>query len=297
MHIRISLPAQTLELFDARGMLMASYPVSTAKSGAGEQSGSFCTPRGRHIIRAKVGAGATANTVFVRRRPTGELWTPELAAAEPDRDWILTRILWLSGREPGKNRLGGVDTMRRYIYIHGSPDSAPMGVPESHGCIRMRNADIIDLFDRVPPYTPVDIVDYRIESGDWATLGAVAMAVRARVFILEQGVPAAIEHDAHDATSRHVVAFGPDNAPIGTGRLLPDGHIGRLAVLKDWRGRGVGAALFERLLNLAADAGMQRLELNAQTPAAGFYARYGFTTQGAEFKEAGLPHIAMARQV
>lgn len=297
MHIRISLPAQTLELFDAQGRLIAAYPVSTAKHGAGEQSGSYRTPRGKHLIRAKVGAGATARTVFKGRRPTGELWTPELAAAEPDRDWILTRILWLSGREPGKNRLGGVDTMRRFIYIHGSPDSAPMGVPESHGCIRMRNADIIDLFDRVPPYTPVDIVDYRVASGDWATLGAMAMAVRARVFILEQGVPAAIERDAHDATSRHVVAFGPDGEAIGTGRLLPDGHIGRLAVLKDWRGRGVGAALFERLLNLAADAGMQRLELNAQTPAAGFYARYGFTTQGTEFEEAGLPHIAMARQV
>ncbi|MBS3936528.1 MAG: L,D-transpeptidase [Sulfuritalea sp.] len=157
MRIAISLPAQTLELFDARGRLTASYPVSTAKNGAGEQRGSFCTPRGKHLIRAKVGAGATANTVFVGRRPTGELWTPELAAAQPERDWILTRILWLSGREPGKNRLGEVDTMRRYIYIHGSPDSAPMGVPESHGCIRMRNADIIDLFDRVPPYTPVEI--------------------------------------------------------------------------------------------------------------------------------------------
>lgn len=297
MHIRVSLPAQTLELFDARGMLIAAYPVSTAKNGAGEERGSYRTPRGKHLIRAKVGAGATACTVFKGRRPTGELWSPKLAADQPDRDWILTRILWLSGREPGRNRLGEVDTMRRHIYIHGSPDSAPMGVPESHGCIRMRNADIIDLFDRVPPYTPVDIVDYRIESGDWATLGAAALAVRERVFIQEQGVPAAIERDAHDATSRHVVAFGPDGAAIGTGRLLPDGHVGRLAVLKEWRGRGVGAALFERLLNLAADAGMRWLELKAQTPAAGFYARYGFMPQGEEFQEAGMPHIAMARAV
>ncbi|MDP1606024.1 MAG: L,D-transpeptidase [Rhodocyclaceae bacterium] len=158
MHIRISIPAQTLELFDDGGTLLKHYVVSTAKNGAGEQSGSFCTPRGRHVIRAKVGAGETANTVFVRRRPTGEIWTSELAAAHPDRDWILTRILWLSGCEPGFNRLGSVDTMRRYIYIHGSPDTVPLGRPGSIGCIRMKNADIVELFDLVPPYTPVEIV-------------------------------------------------------------------------------------------------------------------------------------------
>lgn len=297
MHIRISILAQTLELFDDRGMLLKQYSVSTAKNGAGEQRGSFCTPRGKHIVRAKIGADALANTVFVKRRPTGELWTPALASAHPDRDWILTRILWLSGREPGKNRLGDVDTMRRYIYLHGSPDTVPMGVPGSIGCIRMRNSDIIELFERVPPYTPVEIVDYRIENGDWATLGTAAMTVRERVFIKEQGVPIEIERDANDATSRHVVAYGPGGEAIGTGRLLPDGHVGRLAVLKKWRGKGVGAALFERLLQLAAEAGMQRLELHAQTPAAGFYVRYGFATQGAEFYEAGLPHITMARDV
>ncbi|WP_126445257.1 L,D-transpeptidase [Sulfuricystis multivorans] len=157
MHIRVSLPAQTLELFDERGMLLRRYRVSTAKNGAGERRGSFRTPRGKHIIRAKIGAGAAANTVFVRRRPTGEIWTPELAAQFPDRDWILTRILWLSGCEPGKNRFGEVDTMRRYIYIHGSPDTVEMGKPGSIGCIRMRNADIIELFDLVPVHTPVEI--------------------------------------------------------------------------------------------------------------------------------------------
>lgn len=297
MHIRISIPAQTLELFDARGRLLKRYSISTAKNGAGEQRGSYRTPRGKHLIRAKVGAGETANTVFVRRRSTGEIWSPELAAAHPGRDWILTRILWLSGREPGKNRLGDVDTMRRFIYLHGSPDTVPMGTPGSIGCIRMHNSDIIELFDLVLVYTPVDIVEYRVESGDWTTLGTAAMPVRERVFIKEQGVPAEIERDANDATSRHVVAFGPDNQPIGTGRLLPDGHVGRLAVVKKWRGTGVGAALFERLLNLAADAGMRRLELHAQTPAAGFYARYGFVTMGQEFYEAGLPHITMARDV
>jgi L,D-transpeptidase YbiS len=158
MRIRISIPAQTLELHGVDGELLKRYAVSTAANGVGEQSGSFCTPRGRHIIRAKVGAGRTANTVFVRRRPTGEVWTPELATAEPRRDWILTRILWLSGCEPGFNRMGNVDTMRRFIYIHGSPDSVPMGTPGSIGCIRMKNADIVELFDLVPPYTPVEIV-------------------------------------------------------------------------------------------------------------------------------------------
>jgi lipoprotein-anchoring transpeptidase ErfK/SrfK len=157
MRIAISIPNQTLELIDDAGQVLKRYSVSTAAKGAGEQNGSYCTPCGRHIVRAKVGAGATPNTVFVRRRPTGEVWTPELAAEFPNRDWILTRILWLSGCEPGCNRLGNVDTMRRYIYIHGTPDTVPMGAPGSIGCIRMRNSDIVELFDLVPPYTPVDI--------------------------------------------------------------------------------------------------------------------------------------------
>jgi L,D-transpeptidase YbiS len=134
-----------------------TYSVSTAKNGPGEKNGSFCTPRGQHIVRAKIGAGQPVNTVFVRRRPTGEVWGPELHAKYPGRDWMLTRLLWLSGCQPGFNRLGDVDTMRRYIYIHGSPDTAEMGKPGSIGCIRMRNRDILELFERVPPYTPVEI--------------------------------------------------------------------------------------------------------------------------------------------
>ena len=134
-----------------------TYRVSTAKNGPGEKNGSFCTPRGKHIVRAKIGAGQPPNTVFVRRRPTGEIWSPDLHAKYPGRDWMLTRLLWLSGKEPGFNRLGEVDTMRRYIYIHGSPDTAEMGKPGSIGCIRMRNADVIELFERVAPYTPVEI--------------------------------------------------------------------------------------------------------------------------------------------
>lgn len=157
--MRISLAAQTLELLDDAGELLRRYPVSTGGRGAGERQGSYQTPRGRHLVRAKIGAGCPMYTVFSGRRPTGEIWSPELDAAHPGRDWILTRILWLSGCEPGCNRLGEVDTMRRYIYIHGTSEQAPMGEPQSHGCIRMRNQDILELFDLVPPYTPVDITE------------------------------------------------------------------------------------------------------------------------------------------
>jgi lipoprotein-anchoring transpeptidase ErfK/SrfK len=156
--ICISIPGQTLEL-SADGKLLKRYMVSTAKNGVGEKYGSFCTPRGRHIIRAKIGAGQPVNTVFVKRRPTGEIYDAELASHHPGRDWMLTRLLWLSGCEPGFNRLGDVDTMRRYIYIHGSPDSAAMGQPGSIGCIRMRNADLLELFDLVEPGTPVEITE------------------------------------------------------------------------------------------------------------------------------------------
>jgi L,D-transpeptidase YbiS len=156
-RILIDAGRQELTVLDGERVLKR-YSVSTAKKGLGEKNGSFCTPRGRHIVRAKIGAEQPENTVFVRRRPTGEVWSRELHARFPGRDWMLTRLLWLSGCEPGKNRLGDVDTMRRYIYIHGSPETAEMGKPGSIGCIRMRNRDIVELFDLVPPYTPVDII-------------------------------------------------------------------------------------------------------------------------------------------
>ena len=150
---------QCLELFDDAGALLKAYAVSTAKNGAGEQCDSDCTPRGRHIIRAKIGAGLPLNTVFVGRRPTGEVYSSELGERHPGRDWILTRILWLSGCEPGVNRLRQVDTMRRFIYIHGTSDEQHVGTAVSHGCIRMRNRDVVELFDLVAPGVPVDIVD------------------------------------------------------------------------------------------------------------------------------------------
>lgn len=157
MHIEISISQQTLTVLNNDNELIAQFLVSTATNGVGCEKNSGCTPLGRHIIRAKIGAGALENTVFVGRRPTGEICTPELMAAFPKRDWILTRILWLSGQELGKNRLGNVDTMQRYIYIHGSPDSAEMGKIGSHGCVRMRNSEIIQLFDMVKVGTAVNI--------------------------------------------------------------------------------------------------------------------------------------------
>lgn len=153
-YLHIDLAAQRLRLRD-HDRVRADYPVSTALNGAGERLGSEQTPRGWHRIRARIGSGCPSGSVFVGRRPTGEIYSEALARSQPQRDWILTRILWLCGCEPGRNRLGDVDTMRRYIYIHGCPDSEPMGVPASHGCVRMRNADIEALYELVPAGLPV----------------------------------------------------------------------------------------------------------------------------------------------
>lgn len=159
MRLRISIPDQQLELLDDADSVLRRYPVSTAANGPGEIAGSYQTPRGQHIVRAKIGGDQPINAVFKGRRPTGEIYTPELGETQPERDWILSRILWLSGTEPGFNRLGECDTMRRYIYIHGTPDETFEQAPCSHGCVRMRNADLVELFDAVPPYTPVEIVE------------------------------------------------------------------------------------------------------------------------------------------
>ncbi len=147
-YLDISVAAQRLDLID-NDQVQLSFPVSTARNGLGQQMGSECTPAGWHRIRAKIGAGLPINSVFVGRRFTGEIYSAQLAGQYPQRDWILSRILWLSGLESGKNRYGSVDSGWRYIYIHGSPDHLIDGEPLSHGCIRMKNADIIQLFDRV----------------------------------------------------------------------------------------------------------------------------------------------------
>lgn len=156
--IHISIPQQRLQLYEGGSLVFESL-VSTAANGPGEKTGSGCTPRGKHVIRAKIGAGQPLNSVFIGRRPSGEIYHDRFMQQFPDRDWILTRILWLSGCEVGRNRLGDVDTMRRYIYIHGCPDTVPLGQPGSHGCIRMKNAEIMALFDRVDIGATVMISD------------------------------------------------------------------------------------------------------------------------------------------
>jgi L,D-transpeptidase YbiS len=156
MHLEIDLSRQRLLLWD-QGRALRECLVSTGANGIGEIEGSGCTPRGRHVIRARIGGGQPVGTLFVRRRPTGEIWSPELHARHPGRDWILTRILWLSGVERGRNRLGCVDTFRRYIYLHGTPPTTRLGTPGSKGCIRMANEDIIALYEQVSAGTEVHL--------------------------------------------------------------------------------------------------------------------------------------------
>lgn len=226
MDIFISLAAQTLELYEGMSLL-ARYPVSSAARGAGEASGSLMTPRGRHRIRAKIGGGCPENTVFVGRRPTGERWTPELAAEFPGRDWILTRILWLSGCEPGRNRLGSVDSMRRYIYLHGTPDELGLGTPGSRGCVRMRNADIVELFDRVSPYIAVNIGDFRI----------------------------AMDHSRGGGLE--VRAFDSSGEAIARCLAADDGRLAELEVAAPWLGQGIDRQLLRSLVESAAVSGLQ----------------------------------------
>lgn len=152
----IDVATQVLKHF-INDKCLKEYVISTAAKGVGELMNSEKTPRGWHIVRAKIGDGCPINTVFKGRRPTGEIFSQELFEQYPDRDWILTRIIWLSGLERGKNRLGKCDTMRRYIYIHGVPDRKTMGIPGSRGCINMRNEDIIQLYNTVPIGTKVFI--------------------------------------------------------------------------------------------------------------------------------------------
>ena len=158
LNIEINIAEQKLRLFDG-DVLVKEYTVSTAKNGPGEQMDSECTPRGEHVIAEKIGDGSAVNSVFVGRETTGELYHPDLREQFPDRDWILTRILWLSGTEQGLNQGGNVDSRDRFIYIHGSPDDVAMGTPGSRGCIRMRNDDVIELFNQVEAGTKVFIAE------------------------------------------------------------------------------------------------------------------------------------------
>lgn len=159
MKLKVSIAEQVAELFDEHAALIRRYRVSTALNGPGELADSGCTPRGRHIVRAKIGQGLAPDAVLVGRRPTGERYSQALITAEPDRDWILGRILWLSGCEKGVNRLGNVDTMRRYIYVHGTPHESQLGQAVSHGCIRLSCADMMELFELLPVGSLVEITE------------------------------------------------------------------------------------------------------------------------------------------
>ncbi len=154
--VHVSLARQCLTLNQPDG-LSQSFAISSAANGAGSIDGSACTPLGLHQIKVKIGAGCPSGTVFVRRRATGEYYSDTLARQHPNRDWILTRVLWLQGLEPGCNRGPGIDSLRRFIYIHGTPEEARIGEPVSHGCIRMRNDDVVALFDQVKTGCVVNI--------------------------------------------------------------------------------------------------------------------------------------------
>lgn len=161
--IVVNIKSQTLTVY-LEPNWQKTYLVSTAKNGTGQIAGSECTPLGRHKIAQKIGANTPKGAVFVGRVFTGEIATPDLVASNPDRDWITSRILWLEGLEEGKNRgamANGLmcDSFARYIYIHGTPESEPMGIPKSHGCIRMRNEDVMELFEYVAVGTAVEIVE------------------------------------------------------------------------------------------------------------------------------------------
>jgi len=155
--IVINLSQQTL-LYDDGKNQTYQWMISSGRNGVGEREGSGCTPRGKHRIFSKIGAGAPLNSVFVSRLWTGEIYTDALAKKYPGRDWILTRIMQLSGLEDGFNLGGNCDSLKRYIYIHGTPDQTELGRPGSKGCIRMHNNDLIELFDMIALNTPVDIV-------------------------------------------------------------------------------------------------------------------------------------------
>lgn len=130
---------------------------------------------------------------------------------------------------------------------------------------------------------------------DWKEQQAVAQAIRYAVFVIEQNIPADLEWDEMDAQCLHAIAYDEHHQSLGTGRLLPDGHVGRMAVKKSARGHGVGGAILEALVQAARDRGDSCVMLNAQTSAESFYGAHGFTRSGAEFMEAGIPHIPMKR--
>lgn len=300
MRILVDISRQILSLLADDARLVREYPVSTAARGVGELKGSFQTPRGRHVIRAKIGAGLAEGAVLKGRRPTGEICTPELVAQAPERDWILSRILWLSGCQPGVNRLGDRDTMARYIYIHGTPDSEPMGSPRSHGCIRMRNGDVIDLFERVAAGTEVLIQDTDAHEPAHFPLSVLGwrqgqQTIRSlRELIVERdGVAPEQIWDEKDQQASHLLIWSGQGAVVAYARLAREGYLGYMVVLPAWRGLGLGQRLLAAALGEARRIGWKELRVIAPSDAAGFYLSYGFAPVGDAFDAAGQPHQAM----
>ncbi len=301
MRILVDISRQTLGLFADDGCLLHEYPVSTAARGAGELMGSFQTPRGRHLIRAKIGGDLAEGAVLKGRRPTGEICTPELVAQAPDRDWILSRILWLSGCQPGVNRLGERDTMARYIYIHGTPDSEPMGMPRSHGCIRMRNSDVIDLFERVATGTEVLIQDaaahdpacFPLSVLGWRQGQQAVRQVREAAFVCQSGANLELLLDGKDQQASHLLIWNGQGEAVVCARLAREGYLGCLGVLPAWRGQGLGRRLLAAARDEACRIGWKELRVIAPSDSAGFYLSFGFTPVGDVFDVAGRPHQAM----
>lgn len=139
------------------------YVISSGKNGIGEQENTGKTPRGWHRIAQKIGDDAPKNSVFIARQATGEIYDQDLAQQFPERDWILSRILWLDGLQAGFNQGDGCDTFKRYIYIHGTPETEPMGIPMSHGCIRMKNDEVIELFELISEQSLVYISEHALD--------------------------------------------------------------------------------------------------------------------------------------
>ena len=137
---------------------------------------------------------------------------------------------------------------------------------------------------------------FKVQVSDWPTAREAATRIRFAVFVIEQSVPPELEMDELDLDCEHALVFEHEGNAIATGRLLPDGHIGRMAVLAPWRGKGVGAAVLARLVTRARERGFSSVVLNAQTQAIGFYVKQGFVAYGEEFMEAGIPHVAMRLQ-
>lgn len=286
MRLIVDLAGQILRVMDGE-RLLREYPVSTAKLGVGEARGSFRTPRGRHVVRAKIGAGLPEGAVLKGRRWTGEIATAGLVAQNPERDWILSRILWLSGRQPGFNRLGACDTMARYIYIHGTPDSEPMGVPLSHGCIRMRNADVIELFDLTPAGSEVLIVPP--DAGDPAGFPLVRIA-RPDAF---SGLFAGMLPIPGFADPMHWVVWDWQGTAVASVRLTAEGRLDGLTVLPAWRGQGLETRLLQTALDEAKKRGWFELRAIADSDTADFFSLAGFELVGERLAIGGVDHRIM----